>query len=521
MQTILRLKHLPVFQEVNSLSSLLEFENICKSFFGVAALKNISFSAKSGEVLALVGENGAGKSTLLKILCGDYQPTSGDYRINGEVRRFDSPFAAIQAGVGLIYQERQMVPELTVAENIFMGDLPKKRGFVDFRELNLRARELLDEFGLEISPTEKIKSLSAAMQQMVEIIKVYSRKPKLIAFDEPTTALTEAESERLFDIIENKLKKQDIIIIYVSHRMNEIFRLSDRIVVFKDGELVHTAVTKETNEDVIVQYMVGRPLEKVFGELEKKKQNGDCVLKVTGYSGRGFTDASFELRKGEVVGFYGLVGAGRTELMRAVFGADEITAGELELNGEKLRFKSPGQAVAKGMAFLTEDRKDQGIFPGQGVRENVSVVSLKKLKRFGFLSTRKENRFAEEQCEKLTVKTSSIHKKIAELSGGNQQKALLARWLAMDPEILILDEPTKGIDVGAKAEIYRIVRNIANQGISVIVVSSELPEVIGLSDRIYVMKNGRIVGEIPGKNATEEKVIAFAMMPDTVGEGHG
>lgn len=502
------------------MGSMLEFENICKSFHGVAALKNISFSAKSGEVLALVGENGAGKSTLLKILSGDYQPTSGDYRINGEVRRFDAPIEAIRAGVGLIYQERQMVPQLTVAENIFMGDLPKKRGFVDFKELNRNARELLTEFGLDISPTDKIKDLSAAMQQMVEIIKVYSRNPKLIAFDEPTTALTEAESERLFDIIENKLKKQDIIIIYVSHRMNEIFRLSDRIVVFKDGELVHTAVTKETSEDEIVQRMVGRPLEKVFGELEKKSHDGICVLKVTGYSGRGFTDASFELKKGEIVGFYGLVGAGRTELMRAVFGADDISAGKVELNGEMLRFRTPGQAVKKGIAFLTEDRKDQGIFPSQGVRENVSVVSLKKLKNLCFLSSRKENQFAEEQCNKLTVKTSSIHKKIAELSGGNQQKALLARWLSMNPQILILDEPTKGIDVGAKAEIYRIVRDIANEGISVIVVSSELPEIIGLSDRIYVMKNGHIVGEIPHECATEENLLACAMMTDTVREGH-
>lgn len=494
------------------MSSILEFENICKSFHGVTALKDISFCAKSGEVLGLVGENGAGKSTLLKILCGDYQPTSGDYRINGEIRRFDTPIDAIRAGVGLIHQERQMVPELTVAENIFMGDLPKKRGFVNFKELNRRTRELLDEFGLQIAPTDKIKGLSAALQQMVEIIKVYSRKPKIIAFDEPTTALTESEAERLFDIIENKLKKQDIIIIYVSHRMNEIFRLTDRVVVFKDGRLVNTVVTKEATEDEIVQQMVGRPLEKVFGELKKSTACHECVLKVNDYSGRGFANASFTLNRGEVIGFYGLVGAGRTELMRAIFGADENIGGDIELNGEKMRFGSPKQAVAKGIAFLTEDRKDQGIFPAQGVRENVSVVSLKKLKRLCFLSTKKENRFAEEQCEKLTVKTSSIHKRIAELSGGNQQKALLARWLAMNPEILILDEPTKGIDVGAKAEIYRIIRAIATQGISVILVSSELPEVIGLSDRIYVMKNGHIVGEIAGDGATEEAVIAYAMM---------
>ena len=492
-------------------------EDICKNFHGVAALKHISFKAYSGQVLSLVGENGAGKSTLLKILGGDYQPSSGTYRINGEEKHFASPYEAIRAGVGLIYQERQMAPELTVAENIFMGALPKKGPFVDFKTLYARAKALLEEFGLDIAPTEKLKNLSAAMQQMVEIIKVYSRRPKLIAFDEPTTALTEAEAEKLFYIIEEKLKKQDIIILYVSHRMNEVFRLSDRIVVFKDGELVHTAVTAETDEEAIVQRMVGRPLEKVFGELKRNAPAEDCILRVTGYSGRGFQDASFTLRRGEVIGFYGLVGAGRTELMRGIFGADEISGGQLELNGECLRFTSPGQAVKKGVAFLTEDRKDQGIFSQQGVRENISVVSLKKLKNLWFLSSRKENQFAREQCEKLTVKTSSIHKKIAELSGGNQQKALLARWLAMDPEILILDEPTKGIDVGAKAEIYRIIRDIAAQGISVIVVSSELPEIIGLSDRIYVMKSGRIVKELPAAEATEETVIAWAMMTNNAG----
>ena len=276
------------------------------------------------------------------------------------------------------------------------------------REVLLAHGALLEEFGLDIAPTEKLKNLSAAMQQMVEIIKVYSRRPKLIAFDEPTTALTEAEAEKLFYIIEEKLKKQDIIILYVSHRMNEVFRLSDRIVVFKDGELVHTAVTAETDEEAIVQRMVGRPLEKVFGELKRNAPAEDCILRVTGYSGRGFQDASFTLRRGEVIGFYGLVGAGRTELMRGIFGADEISGGQLELNGECLRFTSPGQAVKKGVAFLTEDRKDQGIFSQQGVRENISVVSLKKLKNLWFLSSRKENQFAREQCEKLTVKTLSL-----------------------------------------------------------------------------------------------------------------
>ena len=477
------------------MSGWLEFEDICKNFHGVAALKHISFKAYSGQVLSLVGENGAGKSTLLKILGGDYQPSSGTYRINGEEKHFASPYEAIRAGVGLIYQERQMAPELTVAENIFMGALPKKGPFVDFKTLYARAKALLEEFGLDIAPTEKLKNLSAAMQQMVEIIKVYSRRPKLIAFDEPTTALTEAEAEKLFYIIEEKLKKQDIIILYVSHRMNEVFRLSDRIVVFKDGELVHTAVTAETDEEAIVQRMVGRPLEKVFGELKRNAPAEDCILRVTGYSGRGFQDASFTLRRGEVIGFYGLVGAGRTELMRGIFGADEISGGQLELNGECLRFTSPGQAVKKGVAFLTEDRKDQGIFSQQGVRENISVVSLKKLKNLWFLSSRKENQFAREQCEKLTVKTSSIHKKIAELSGGNQQKALLARWLAMDPEILFFDEPTSALDPELVGEVLNVMKGLASEGMTMLCVTHEMGFAKEVCNRVLFMADGYIIEE--------------------------
>lgn len=494
------------------MSSELRFEKICKNFHGVQALTDVSFHARSGEVLALVGENGAGKSTLLKILSGDYQPTSGNYRIDGEIKQFHSPNEAIRAGVGLIYQERQTIPELTVAENIFMGDLPKKRGMVDFQELNRKTKELLEEFGLDIPPEEKIKNLSIAMQHMVEIIKVYSRHPKLIAFDEPTTALTKNEAEILFDIIENKLKRQDIIIIYVSHRMEEIFRLSDQIVVFKDGRVVHTVNTRETNADEVIQKMVGRPLKKIFNELEKTEPGQEDILEVSHYTGRSFHDVSFHLKKGEILGFFGLVGSGRTELMRGIFGVDKVLRGEVIYQGEKKRFRSPRQAVGSGIGFLTEDRKDQGIFPILSVRDNISVVNLHKLKNLCFINSRKENAFAKEQCDALAVKTSSIRKKIVELSGGNQQKVLLARWLSMNPQILILDEPTKGVDVGAKSEIYRIIRDIANRGISVILVSSELPEIIGLSDRIYVMKNGSIVAEVPKQEATEESIISYAMI---------
>lgn len=501
------------------MDSTLEFDGICKEFHGVFALRNISFSVKGGEVLALVGENGAGKSTLLKILGGDYPPTSGNYRIDGETKKFNSPNEAIRAGVGLIYQERQMVPELTVAENIFMGRLPKRRGIVDTRVLNQKAQALMEEFELEIRPEEKLKNLSVAMQQMVEIMKVYSRNPSFIAFDEPTTSLTENEAEVLFRLIETKLKKKGIIIIYVSHRMEEVFRLSDRIVVLKDGELVKTFATADTTEEEVIRSMVGRPPEKIFGELKREAFQEEIVLSVEKFTGKGYRDISFSLKKGEILGFFGLVGSGRTELMRGIFGADPIWKGRMMYRGEEKRFHSPGEAVAAGFGFLTEDRKDQGIFPIRSVRDNMSIVYLKKLKNACFIAARKENQFAEEKCGEYKVKTTSIQKKISELSGGNQQKVLLARWLSIKPEILILDEPTKGIDVGAKAEIYHIIREIANQGISVLLVSSELTEIIGLSDRICVMKEGQIVAQVDREDASEENVIAYAMMETQGCEG--
>lgn len=496
---------------MSKLEKTLEFKNICMYFSGVKALENISFKASGGETLALVGENGAGKSTLLKILSGDYQASSGSYLIDGRERRFASPREAIDAGVGMISQERQMVPELTVAENIFIGNFPERLGLVDFGKMNREAETLIAEFGLDISPREKVKNLSVAMQQMVEIIKIYSRDPKLIAFDEPTTALTNTETEKLFHVIEHKLKKKDIIIIYVSHRMNEVFQLADKIVTLKDGELVAVEKSSETTEERVISQMVGRPLEKTFAELERVPPREEEILRVNGLSGMGYADISFSLKKGEILGFFGLVGAGRTELMRGVFGADRPDGGYIEFEGSRLRFKSPGQAVSHGIGFLTEDRKEQGIIPIGSVRDNMSVVVLDSLKKGPFLDSSKENSFTKENVQRYDIKTPSIFKKISELSGGNQQKVLIARWLSMGPRILILDEPTKGVDVGAKAEIYKLIRSMANSGISVILISSELPEVIGLSDRIEVMKNGRLVGEVPGQDATEEVLIRLAM----------
>lgn len=489
----------------------LEFKNISKNFSGVPALSNISFSVEGGQVLALVGENGAGKSTLLKILNGDYQPSSGSYLLDGREEHFSTPFEAIKAGIGLIYQERQMFDELSVAENIFVGRLPLQHGIVDFAELENKARKLIEEFELPISPSEKVKNLSVAMQQMVEIMKVYSRKPKVIAFDEPTACLSDKEAEVLFELI-NKLRMQGLVVIYVSHRMNEVFRLSDKIVVLKDGKFVGCHNAQETDEVSLVNQMVGRTVDSMFGQTERRVSGTRTVLSVENLNSKNFHNISFELKEGEILGFFGLVGAGRTEVMRAIFGVDPIESGYIKWYGKTQTIDSTETAIRLGIAYCSEDRKNQGIIPLSSVKDNMSLVILKKLCRRGFIEKKKEEEFAKNNIDKFNIKTSSVQKKIYQLSGGNQQKVLLARWMAMNPKVLILDEPTKGIDVGAKVEIYRMIFDIANQGVAVIVVSSELPEVIGLSDRVIVMRNQQIVGEISRKEANEEVILQHAML---------
>ena len=489
----------------------LEFKNMSKNFSGVPALSNISFSVEGGEVLALVGENGAGKSTLLKILNGDYQPSSGSYLLDGKEEHFSTPLEAINAGIGLIYQERQIFDELSVAENIFVGRLPRRHGIIDFAELENMAGKLIEEFALPVSPSEKVKNLSVAMQQMVEIMKVYSRNPKVIAFDEPTACLSDKEAEVLFRLI-GKLRTQGLVVIYVSHRMNEVFRVSDKIVVLKDGKFVDCHNARETDEVSLVNQMVGREVNSMFGQSERKGAGTRTVLSVENLNSKNFRNISFEIKEGEILGFFGLVGAGRTEVMRAIFGADPIESGSIKWYGKTQKIESTEAAIRLGIAYCSEDRKNQGIIPLSSVKDNMSLVILKKLCRKGFVQKKKEEEFAESNIDKFNIKTSSVQKKIYQLSGGNQQKVLLARWMAMEPKVLILDEPTKGIDVGAKIEIYRMIFDIANQGVAVIVVSSELPEVIGLSDRVIVMRNQQIAGEISHEEANEEVILRHAML---------
>ncbi|MCL1835384.1 MAG: sugar ABC transporter ATP-binding protein [Oscillospiraceae bacterium] len=495
------------------MEKLLEFKNISKAFPGVQALDNVSFSARGGAVSALLGENGAGKSTLLKILSGDIQPDAGSVCIDGEDRRFASPYQSIKASVSVIYQERQLLGAMNVMENVFLDDLHEKFGIVNRSELKRKTQEIIDIFELPVKPTDIVGRLSVAHQQMIEIMKAYRRGSDIIAFDEPTAPLTDKEIAILFKLI-RELKERGKIILYVSHRMAEIFQITDDIIVLKDGQLVTTLRTSGTNERELVKAMVGRDIGDTYSNLKRNEIMGDVLLEVKNLETDYVHDVSFELRRGEVLGFAGLVGAGRTEVMRAVFGADPIISGEIKLEGKPVRFKKPKDAIGSGIALCPEDRKDQGLILGRSIRDNVSIPVLSKLKRGLFMSYRAEEALAAEAVRKYSIRTPSTDKRTVELSGGNQQKTILGRWTSdkMVTKVLILDEPTKGIDVGTKAEVYQMIHDFAATGIGVIFISSELPEVLNVSDNIIVMQNGRVTGRVSRQEATEELVVAMSML---------
>lgn len=496
------------------MGSVLEFQNISKYFPGVKALDQVSFQAYSGEILAFLGENGAGKSTLLKVLNGDYQPTGGKYLLDGVEKHFQSPHEAIEEGISVIYQERQILLELSVAENIYLGRMPVSRmGFIDIRKANEMTAKIIEDFGLPISPSTKVKDLSIAYQQMVEIMKAYSRENlKVICFDEPTASLSDSEIESLFKII-GKLKEEGKIIIYVSHRMDELRRITDKVAIFKDGRYVATVETGTVPEAELIRMMVGRDLGDIYRSLDRKKVIGDVLLEVKNLSSDYVKENSFILRKGEVLGFSGLVGAGRTELMRAVIGADEVKSGEIYLEGKKIRNRSPHEAMEHGIVLVPEDRKLQGILSNLSVSDNMNIAMLDtNSNRLGFVNGEMEEELAQKGIRDFKIKTPSPDKKIVELSGGNQQKCIVARWISTNPKVLILDEPTKGIDVGAKSEFYHMICKFAKEGLGIILISSELPEVIGLSDRIIVMKSLRITGEIAAEEATESKLLSLGMI---------
>ena len=491
----------------------LEFKHISKYFPGVKALDNVSFQAFGGEVLAFLGENGAGKSTLLKTLNGDYQPDEGEYWLDGTLAHFRSPQEAIEAGISIIYQERQILLELSVAENIYLGRMPTTGVMIDTRKANQMAQQIIEDFGLPIKATTKVKDLSIAYQQMVEIMKAYSRDNlKVICFDEPTASLSDAEIESLFGII-RKLKAEGKIVIYVSHRMSEIRTIADKVAIFKDGRYVNTVDAKTTPESEMIRMMVGRNLGDIYANLSRNNNIGEELLRVERISSDYVKEVSFTLHKGEVLGFSGLVGAGRTEAMRAIIGADKMLGGEVYLEGQKLKIRSPYDAMKHGIVLVPEDRKLQGILSNLDITGNINISLLDQhANKLGVIRRKDELETAEKSIRDFRIKTPSADKKIVELSGGNQQKCIVARWMATNPKVLILDEPTKGIDVGAKAEFYQMICDFAKQGLGVILISSELPEVIGLSDRIIVMRGKEIAGEVLRADATEDRLLSLGMI---------
>lgn len=485
-------------------------EGITKTFPGVKALDHASFKVRQGEVHALVGENGAGKSTLMKVLNGIYQPDEGTIRIGGEPVRFKDTNAAKNSGVSLIYQEFNLINDLSVAENIYLGKLRtnKLRG-VDWKALRGDADGLIRRLGFHFSAKEKVKDLSVAERQLVEIAKALSVNAKIIAMDEPTSALTRKETDRLFEIIHD-LKKDGITVIYISHKLEEVFAICDTVTVLRDGQIIDTNPIADTNRAEVVSKMVGRSVDTNFPKRDTKP--GEVVLKVEGITREGLVDhVSFELRKGEILGIAGLVGAGRTELVEAIFGAAKRDAGDIYVNGKLARINSTTQGKKYSIGLVTEDRKETGLALTYSVASNISMTNIDKVMKHGVISRKLERENTLKYVEELGIKTPSIQQTVLNLSGGNQQKVVLAKWLCANVDVLILDEPTRGIDVGAKYEIYLLMNKLVAQGKSIIMISSELPEVLGMSDRVLVMNEGRKKGELQGEAINSEAVMHMAL----------
>lgn len=489
-------------------ATLLKMKNIHKRFPGVYALKDVSFELLKGEVHALLGENGAGKSTLIKVLGGIYTADEGEIIINGEQVSIDSVKAAQINGISIIHQELVLVPYMTVAENIFLGREPMKGGFVDKEKMNEDTKRLLKAYHMELSPDTLIKDLTIANQQMVEIVKAVSYDSKILVMDEPTSSISDKEVAFLFETMKS-LTAKGVGIIYISHKMKELEEICDRVTVLRDGEYVGTEVVKTISKDSLIAMMVGRELTNYY--IRDFKKATEIVLKCENLSdGESVNNASFELRKGEIIGFAGLVGAGRSELMKCMFGLRQKKQGEIYINGKKADINSPNDAIAYGIALVPEDRKQEGLYLQQNVRFNSTIQVLAEFIKGIFVNTEKEVNITQKYIDMMRTKTPSQEQVIRNLSGGNQQKVLIGRWLATKPDILILDEPTRGVDVGAKSEIYSIMNELAKKGISIIMISSELPEILGMSDRIYVMAHGKIKGCLSHEEATQENIMRQA-----------
>ena len=493
---------------------ILRVEKVSKAFPGVQALQDVDFEVYAGEVVALLGENGAGKSTLMKILAGAYRKDSGRIYLNGVETEFTSPHHAQTQGIAIIYQEFNLIPVQTVAANIFITREPIQRGvgrlmnLVDRRRMEAEAQELLDVVGAHVQPTALIRSLSVAERQLVEIAKALAVNAQVIIMDEPTSALGQEETERLFSIIRS-LKEQGHAIIFITHRLEEVFQIADRVVILRDGQLVSNSPIAECDVENVIGRMVGRSLDQMY--QKEAAEIGDVIMEVQGLTRYGAVeDVSFQLRRGEILGFAGLVGAGRTEMARLLFGADAKDAGTIWIEGEQVTIRSPEDAIRAGIGLVPEDRGNQGLVLLLSVLRNEVMPTLSRYTRLGVLDRRALRQVAQEYAERLNVRTPSLDQKTVLLSGGNQQKVVVAKWLLAQPRILILDEPTRGIDVGAKSEIYALMSQLARSGIGIIMISSELPEILAMSDRVVVMAEGRITGVLDREEATQELIMSYA-----------
>ncbi len=489
---------------------LLELKQISKRFPGVQALAGVDFTLYAGEVHALVGENGAGKSTLIKIIAGVYQPDTGEIHYEGRPLRIQNPQHATELGIAVIHQEPNLYPDLSVLENLFMGRQPTRGPLrlIDWRAMRREAEAVFRTLELDLNLDTFVEDLSVAEQQTVQIAKALSQNARVLIMDEPTSSLSERETEILFRIV-RRLRDQGVGIIYISHRLDEVFELADRVTVLRDGQWVGTYPTTEVGPQRLIHLMVGRELTQLFPKEEAPI--GQPVLRIRGLTREGhFWDIDLEVRRGEIVGLAGLIGSGRSDLAQSIFGIFPPDAGEIEVAGQHVEIRHPWDALEAGIAYLPEDRQRQGVIPAMSVKANISLAVLEKLTRAGFVSVTDEERLAQEFVDQLNIRTPTIDQLVANLSGGNQQKVIVARWLASNPRVLILDEPTRGIDVGAKAEIHRLMSDLAQQGIGILMISSELPEILGMSDRIIIMREGRIVGELSRAEANQEQILALA-----------
>lgn len=493
--------------------ALLEIKNVSKLFGGVYALNSVDFSLDKGEIHALIGENGAGKSTLMKIISGVYHQDEGQIFMDGQLVTINNPKDAIDMGISMIHQELSLCPYLSIAENILMGRLPvSSMGFVNWQEAEKRAKIVLDKLGFEMNPSTPVGRLSVAQKQIIEIAKAISRNARILLMDEPTSALTPAEIKHLFALI-RQLQKKGLTIVYISHKLEEVMEITERVTVLRDGKLINTFKTNETSIKELTELMIGRSVEEHFGEdmsfSEENNISNNNTLEVKNITRRGILeDISFELRKGEILGIYGLMGSGRTELLRAIYGADKLDSGQVFIHSNKVNINSPADAIKYGISLIPEERKLHGLFLDLSLKHNMTISTLKHIcKSSVFINQKQETDLVNDYIDKMSIKTSSMEKHLRYLSGGNQQKVVISRWIASQSKILLMDEPTRGIDVGSKSEIYSLIRKLAKEGYSIILVSSELPEIVKLSHRVLLMNKGKVIAELGKENINESRIV--------------